>query len=323
MRGVWRKKVMKKMMIAAAAVLLSGCFSPVEGELDDVIDDPENCGGEAVSVATKKFTFTLKGDFGDASFSGGDDLATEPQGTRAATRAAGYLSADGQDMTDLWVFDYMGGQCVQSVHQTAGDEAWGQPTLALAYGSHHVYFVASRGDEPSVDADGHAIAWGTPRDTFWKDYEVEVVSTSNGNRAVTLDRVATKLRLVVNDEVPTGCSSVTVTPDRWYYGLDYVAGAAVSQQRKERSVSVPASLVGTTGQLAVSIFGLSGSDEWTTNVTVTAKDADGVVLGTAAIVGAPFKRNRSTEYSGSLFGSAGSMDVGLNADWESPKTGTW
>lgn len=48
-----------------------------------------------------------------------------------------------------------------------------------------------------------------------KDYEVSVVSTSNGNRAVTLDRVATKLRLTVVDKVPDGCQDVKVTPDRW------------------------------------------------------------------------------------------------------------
>ena len=294
------KKVFLRMF---TGLLAAACEKPVLGDVEDESEVPEMGGRNQI----KKFTFTVKGDFGAATF----------------TRAAGYLSADGQDMTDLWVFDYVDGECVQSVHQTSTDEAWGKPQMSLAYGSHHVYFVASRGDEPSVDADGHVIAWGTPRDTFWKDYEVDVVSTSNGNRAVTLDRVATKLRLVVNDEVPTGCASVAVTPDRWYYGLDYVTGEAVSAQRKDRSVAVPASLVGTTGHLALSIFGLSGADEWTANVTVTAKDADGGVLGTATITGAPFKRNRSTEYSGSLFGSAGSMDVSLNGEWESPKTGAW
>ena len=295
---------MKKMLVLMfTGLLVAACEKPILGEVEDESEAPEMGGKNQV----KKFTFTVKGDFGSAAF----------------TRAAGYLSADGQDMTDLWVFDYVDGQCVQTVHQTATDEAWGKPQMSLAYGSHHVYFVASRGDEPSVDTEGHVIAWGTPRDTFWKDYEVDVVSTSNGNRAVTLDRVATKLRLVVNDEVPAGCASVTVTPERWYYGLDYMTGEAVSAQRTDRMVTVPASLVGTTGQLAVSIFGLSGADEWTTNVSATAKDADGGVLGTATITGAPFKRNRATEYSGSLFGSAGSMDVGLNVDWEQPKTGTW
>lgn len=296
---------MKKLILMMfSGLLAAACEKPV---LCDVEDESETPGMVEGQKRIKKFTFTVKGDFGAATF----------------TRATGYLSADGADMTDLWVFDYVDGACVQSMHQTSGDEAWGKPQMSLAYGSHHVYFVASRGDEPALDTDDHVITWGSPRDAFWKDYVVEVVNTSNGNRAVTLDRVATKLKLTVMDDVPDGCTSVTVTPEKWFYGLDYMAGTAVSQQRKDRDVSVPASYIGTAGQLAVSIFGLSGADEWITNVTVTAKNADGGVLGTASIVGAPFKRNRATEYSGSLFGSAGSMDVSLNVDWENPKTGTW
>lgn len=195
--------------------------------------------------------------------------------------------------------------------------------MSLAFGEHHVYFVASRGEGATVDADGHTIIWTGPRDTFWKDYEVDVVSTSNGNRAVTLDRVATKIRVVVNDEVPATCKAVSVTPERWYYGWDYVGGVAVAQQQTERRVTVPESYVGTTGKLAVTIFGLSGADEWVSNVAVKALGDGDTVIGSATITGAPFKANRSTEYNGNLFGSSGGLDVSINENWESPKTGTW
>ena len=289
--------MMKKILLMMLTGLLAAaCEKPVLGLVEDESED--------VKLA-KNFTFTVKGDFGGATF----------------TR--GYLAADGKDMTDLWVFDYVDGVCVQSVHQTAEDEAWGKPTMALAYGSHHVYFVASRGDGPTVDAEGHTITWTGPRDTFWKDYEVNVVSTSNGNRAVTLDRVATKLKMTVNDEVPDGCAAVVVTPARWYYGWDYVNGVAVAAQQTERRVAVPESYIGTAGQMSVSIFGLSGTDEWVTNISIQAQDADNNVLGSATITGAPFKANRGTEYSGNLFGSAGGLDVSVNAVWENPKTGTW
>ena len=277
-------------------LLVAACEKPILGEVEDESEEVKS---------TKNFTFTVKGDFGSATF----------------TR--GYLTADGQSMTDLWVFDYMDGACVQTVHQTSTDADWGQPKMSLSYGRHHVYFVASRGEGATLDADGHTITWTGPRDTFWKDYEVDVVSTSNGNRAVTLDRVATKVRIVVTDEVPATCKAVTVTPGRWYYGWDYVGGVAVAQQQTERKVSVPESYIGTTGQLAVSIFGLSGTDEWVTNVSIQAQDAGGAVIGSATITGAPFKANRSTEYSGNLFGSAGGLDVSVNGDWDSPKTGTW
>lgn len=293
---------MKKMLLMMFAVLLvAACEKPILGEVEEENESPE-MGGEKSS---KKFTFTVKGDFSSATF----------------TR--GYLTADGKDMTDLWVFDYMNGVCVQTVHQTAGDEAWGRPVLSLAYGSHHVYFVASRGEGATLDADGHTITWTGPRDTFWKDCEVEVVSTSNGNRAVTLDRVATRLRVTVNDEVPATCKAVTVTPERWYYGWDYVRGVAMASQQTERRVTVPESYAGTAGQLSMSIFGLSGGDEWVADVEVKALGEGDAVIGSATIAGAPFLANRSTEYSGNLFGSAGGLDVSVNDTWENPKTGTW
>ena len=288
---------MKKMLLMMfAGLLAAACEKPVLGVVEDEGEDVK---------PTKNFTFTVKGDFGGATF----------------TR--GYLTADGKEMTDLWVFDYMDGVCVQTVHQSADDADWGAPKMALAYGSHHVYFVASRGEGATLDADGHTITWTGPRDTFWKDYEVEVVSTSNGNRAVTLDRVATKLKLTIDDKVPDGCAAVVVTPERWYYGWDYVKGAAVAGQQTERRVAVPESYVGSNGKLNVTIFGLSGADEWVTNVSIQAQDADGGVLGSATITGAPFKANRGTEYSGNLFGSAGGLDVSVNATWENPETGTW
>ena len=137
------------------------CEKPILGEVEEE-SVPSGMGGVKSS---KNFTFTVKGDFG------------------AATFRRSYLTADGKDMTDLWVFDYMDGVCVQTVHQTADDADWGAPKMSLSYGSHHVYFLASRGEGATVDADGHTITWTGPRDTFWKDYEVEVVSTSNGNRA--------------------------------------------------------------------------------------------------------------------------------------------
>lgn len=292
---------MKKVLVYAMMLLMiTACEKPID--IEESVAESEN-------LPTKQFTFTVKGDFGAATF-------------KSKARRA-YLQADGNEMTDLWVFDYMNGSLIQQLHQTADDEKWGQPQMSLAYGSHHVYFVASRGDEPSLDTDGHTISWGTTRDTFWKDYEVEVVSTSNGNRAVTLDRVATKLRITVNDEVPENCASVALTPERWYYGIDYISGNAVSNQQKERTIAIPASYIGTSGQLTMSIFGLSGADEWTTNISIVAKDADGNTIGQAAIPGAPFKRNRATEYSGNLFASGGGFDVSVNSEWENPRTLTW
>ena len=261
------------------------------------------------AVQVMEMTFDVNGDFGSPRFK------------MPRTRAS--LSANGTEMTDLWLFDYMDGQLVQTLHQSSSDADWGTPKMTLAYGSHHVYFVASRGDAPTIDQASHIIEWGVPRDAFWKDYQVDVTSTSTASRSVVLDRVATKLKVTIKDEVPAACTQLSLTPSVWYYGLDYVNGLAVRSDNKERTVTVPASYAGTSGQLVMSIFGLSDTDEWTSDVVLKSLDDDGKVLGQVTLSGAPFKRNRATEYSGNLFGSGGGIDVSLNDTWEQSFTAEW
>ena len=301
----------KSFILCMAALMLASCAKDVIYDETDVNEVETEVSGQK-----KSFTFTVKGEFEAATFNA-------PAKHPSMRRATSYLTDNGNEMTDLWVYDYMGGTLIQTVHQTADDTEWGKPKMSLAYGEHHIYFVASRGADPVVNQEEHIISWGTVRDTFWKDYVVNVVSTSNGNRAVTLDRVATKLRIVIDDEVPAACASISLTPDKWYYGLDYVTGDAVTAKRQPITVNVPESYVGTIGEIAVSVFGLSGVNEWTTNVSVNAADLGGITIGSAQIIGAPFKRNRATEYHGALFGAAGSMVVSVNNDWDDSVTGTW
>ena len=279
-----------------ATIMLAACERDVSLEESEVSIE---------SILTKKFIFTCKGDFESPSF----------------TR--GYLTASDNALTDLWVFDYVGSECVQSIHQSNTEANWGQPQLQLSYGSHKVYFVASRGTEPTVDATAKTITWTKPSDTFWKSYEVEVVSTSNGNRAVTLDRVATKLKITAIDEVPTGAASVVITPSVWYNGLNYTTGEAASPQySKDRVINIPASYIGTT-KLSANVFGISSETEWTTNISVSAMNQDGEIIGHVDITDAPFKRARATEYSGCLFQGKNTFSLIADTEWEESIQRTW
>jgi len=290
------------MCIAALAFLTacnnSGVNSP---------DDPKQ------EIKTKKFTFTLKGDFSSE---------WKPV-TKKAPAANEYLSADGKEMTDVWVFDYMGGELKQQVYQTSEDEDFGVPQMDLQYGSHHVYFVVSRGQNPTVDTDSKTIVWTKPLDTFWCDYLCDVVATSNGNRAVTLDRAVTKLKLTFTDAIPTGAASINITPHTWHYGINYQTGAPVDTKTDQVvTISIPSSEIGKTGVFA-NLFGFSAVDEWTTDIVANSKNGSNQVLGSCTIEDAPFKRNRITEYSGPLFNAGGVITLSLNTDWDDPVTGTW
>ena len=285
-----------------AAMLLTSCEKSLVND-DEVEKNP------SVSVADgKRFTFTVKGDFSEE--------------WKSVTR--GYLQADGKDMTDLWVLDYMGDVLVQQIHQSDNTaEDFGRPSMTLAYGSHHVYFVASRGVSPTLSTTNGTITWTTVRDTFWKDYAVEVVSTSNGNRAVALDRIVTKLALKFTDAVSANASTINFTPSSWYYTLNYKTGEPTTSTTSQTiSTSVPASYIGNTDVL-ISYFSLSPSTDWTTDVNVNSKDGDNNIIGQGNMSSVPLKRNRATEYSGPLFSSGGTVTTSLNTDWITTYEGSW
>lgn len=290
---------MKKLMMAlTAALMLSSCEYV---QVDDLNELEENTGSKTV-------TFRISTD--------GWNKNTMP-----LTRGA--MTADDTEMTDLWLFDYVGDELVQSAAYTPDDEDWGAPSLTLKLGTHHIYFVASRGDQPTVDEDAGTIVWGTPKDTFWASLTLNVTSGGATQQSVTLNRVATKMRLQVNDLVPDGIATLNITPATWYFGLNYTTGAATASETRERSVNVPAAYAVTTGRLVASFFGLSDATEWTTDIAVAAKDGNGNVLGSATITDAPFLRNRISSFSGNLFNGAGSMDVTLDGTWADDYTTTW
>lgn len=291
---------MKKIMILMLAVFMASC------EKANIVNNVDEVTPTENLVKTKKFTFTCKGDFGNPTF----------------TRAS-YLSSNEESLTDLWILDYMNGTLVQQLHQTNTDNNWGSPTMLLAYGSHQIYFVASKGVSATLNTELHKIVWGNPKDTYWKDYNVEVVNTSNGNRAVTLERVATKLKITANDEVPSVIKNVKITPSVWYYGLDYISGEATDEKSEERVVAVPESYIGTSGNLTISIFGISPSSDWSTNIQIDATNTNNETIGHAVISNAPFKRSRSTEYSGNLFRSGGDMQISIESEWSVPYIGEW
>ena len=284
---------MKHLYIITLAALFAAC----NNENSSVLD------GSPV-----KMTFSISGDF----------TLTSHDFTRS-------LTADGKDMTDVWVLDYVDGTLVQQLHQsdnTATD--FGTPTLNLSIGTHHIYFIASRGAGASLNTTTHALTFTSVRDTFWKDYEITISGgTSSGNRSVTLDRIVTKLKLTFTDAIPEGAATFNITPSSWYYGVDYTTGeSSEATANGTIMVNIPSSEIGVVNE-AVSIFGFSSATEWATNIAINCKSASDAVLGSATITSAPFVRNRVSEYTGPLFGDSGAMTLSLNATWDDSYNGTW
>ena len=268
----------------------------------------ENDGADVACNDRVLTTFAVNGDF---------TMTTE-----AMTRAE--MTADGKAMTDLFLLDYMDGVLVQQLHQTAEDEDFGEPTMELDYGAHHVYFVCSRGKTPTLSTTAHSVTWATTSDTFWRDYSVNITSGSAATHNVALDRVATRLTINILDEVPDDAATIEIAPATWYYGLDYVTGQPTGIMANEpRTINIPAKYIGTVGELTASVYGISGTEEWTTDITITARDGEDDIIGEAAITEAPFMANRMTVFSGNLYASGGTFALTLNDTWTDEYTGSW
>lgn len=252
----------------------------------------------------------------DVTFAFTNDYSDQWQITRG-------LEADGKAMTDIWILDYMDGTLVQQVHQddnTADD--FGKPTITLSFGSHHLYFIVTRGVDAILNTTTHTMTFGKVRDTFWRDFEFNITASTNGSQSINLDRIVTKLKLAFTDVIPTGTSTINITPHTWYYGFDYLTGepTAVSTDQMV-TLDIPASEISKT--TSASIYGFSGATQWTTDIIINSKKSDNTVLGQAVIVDAPFMRNRVTECSGPLFSGAEGLTLSLNTDWIDSYQGTW
>lgn len=235
---------------------------------------------------------------------------------RAMTRA----TLTELNLTDLWIFDYVDGQLVTDFHQSSSETGFGSPSIDLEYGSHTLYFVASRGADPSVS--GQVITWSSVRDTFWASLSLDVEPMTATSQSVALSRVVARLRIAVTDAVPTGAAKLNVTPSQWYLGLDYTTGEPSSPSSPALGVSIPSSYVGTTS-LNASFYTISSTALWQTDVAVAITSANDAVLGSVLLPDVPFQRNHVTNYQGSVMSSGRSVTVTSDDEWIEDDSITW
>ena len=228
------------------------------------------------------------------------------------------------DLTDLWMFDYVGGELQQTVHQSNTDEGFGVLSASMEYGEHTLYFIASRGTTPTTDTDAQTITWVKPSDTFWATATVTVSPSSASSQSVSLSRVATRLRITVNDEVPAGAAKFVITPAQWYYGINYITGNGIAPAANQpRDVNIPSSYIGTSGQLAIAIFGFVPSSDWHTDITAALKASDESTLGQVMLEDVTLKRNITTAYSGGILGTSKAFTLTADDAWGDEDIHTW
>lgn len=288
---------MKKLLFVATALfamVLSSCSN------DESVDFTEQSGEKTVSV-------TLNGDFTFESF----------------TRSS---SSDVNTAQDIWIFDYMDGQLVQTVHQKNGDANFGNPQITLKYGKHNMYFVVSSGSEPNHMEYINIITWQSIGDTFWINATVEIDASSSSNLSVLMNRVVTMIKLKSVDIVPDNAKYIKIVPKIWHYGLNYLTGKPDTySNNREVLYELDNNAAGSHAE--VSLYGFSDNSEETTEITVYSLSGTKGVIKYNKIPSVPFKANRITSLTGWMFstGSTGNYDYSfmLNSVWSNEYNMTW
>ena len=277
-----RKSFSLPVTFALACLVAAGCDKPQT-------ETPNDAPADSTQTVQWEDTITISISFG------------EDNRTRA--------SLDDAKMKDLWLYDYVGGSLVQTVHQSSTDAGFGSASLGISYGEHTFYVVASGGSEPSTD--GTTITWVKPGDTFYLAKTVDLQPTGDKDVSLQLKRVATRLRIVPTDEIPADIAQLA-WQGTWYYALNYLTGEADGAQTAERSVSVPASYIGTTGTLTVAAYSLCPIDGYKTDIKITARRSDESAITEINLSDVAFERNRLTILSGGL--ATGTRSFGITVD---------
>jgi hypothetical protein len=229
------------------------------------------------------------------------------------------------NMTDLWMFDYIGDELQQTIHQSSSDEGFGVISTTMAYGNHILYFITSRGTTPTVNTEAHKITWEKPSDTFWATTTMTVSASSGSSQAIALQRAVTRFKITLLDEVPSEAAKVTVTPAQWYYGIDYTTGIGVDAMTNQpRAVTIPSSYIGTSGELSLSVFSFVPSDDWHTDVSCVLSASDESVLGSVTLENVGLKKNITTAYSGYILSNnTKTFTLTVDDTWGTEEAYTW
>lgn len=247
------------------------------------------------------------------------------------TRAA--LSANGKQLTDLYILDYdkATGKLLQVLHQTSTAADFAEPDLTLDYGEHVLKVVATRSQEPSL-WDAQKISWQvepnilTPitatqpvmltsaktSDTFGAEKEVSVGIGTATTVSIALDRLVAKLVVKSTDVFPDDATTIALDLQE-HRTLSWATMDVIDAVKNQR-VSDVSSLRGTTGTV-LSYFVLAPKDGYTTDVTLTTNRTEGTPYSTITVPDVPLERNKVTTVTGSIYGHEQGFQVSVNDAW--------
>lgn len=251
----------------------------------------------------------------------------------AATRAT--LTADGKNMTDIYIFDYdqSSGQLLQVLHQTNSAEDFAQPDMTLAYGDHTLKVIATRSVSPTL-LDADSVAWaakdnvltpisdkvpailtsGKTSDSFGATKDVSVMPGKALAVNIKMERIVAKLVLDVTDAIPADCSNLMMDLDE-YCHFSWEDFDVIQPVRNQRTYDMTA-YAGGNGVM-ITYFVLVPLDGYSSDITFTlGKKGSDKPYSKFTVQNVPFERNKVTTIKGKYYNHQSGVTFSLKAEWD-------
>lgn len=123
-----------------------------------------------------------------------------------------------------------------------------------------------------------------------------------------MERVVTKLTLMIEDAIPEGVRRLELTAGGYMAALDMASGLGVAEEKRDYTVgwNIDGSYAGKTG-LKLTLYSFCGEDEFTMSLLVVAKDGNGTIVADRSAEGVPVLKNRCTLARGRIISVNGSV----------------
>lgn len=225
-------------------------------------------------------------------------------------------SASRANMADyadsLLCVDYMDGTAVQKLSQPAGEPF----EVTMDYGMHELRFMGHSSTEWSVDEENGVFRTEKVTETFLKCVPLTVDENTEAGMTVKMDRVVTKLTLMIEDALPENVARLELTVGGHMAAMDMATGLGVAEERKDFSVAwdLDGSYAGMTG-LKLTVFSFCEEGEFDLSLRVVARDSGGNVITDGSADGIPMLKNRCTVARGRIFSVQGGVSFSEPGDW--------
>lgn len=280
----------------AAAVVCGGC-----GE--HIIDDSVEKSDENAVKMKKTLVFLPSWglETGVAPFLPNDGLKSR------VSRAS---MADYAD--SLLCVDYMGGAAVQKLSQPS-DKPF---SVTMDYGEHELRFMGHSSTDWSVDEETGVFRAAKVTETFLKRVPLTVDENTEESLTVQMERVVTKLTLMIQDAIPAGVARVELTVGGHITALDMATGLGVAEEKKDFSIAwdLDGNYTGVQGA-KFTVYSFCEEGEFDLSLRVVARDAEGNVLADRSASGIPMLMNRCTVAKGRIFSMNGGVTFSEPGDW--------